>query len=451
MPASAPRLRHSGPRTSRRTVLKALALPALTPLFSTGCGRGSKGTVRVAVVWSGWELTAFREVLAAFTENERWDVSVLSMGDDIPAVLGAQVSAVAAPDVAMLSQPALVDQYADRLVPIQQFAPGLLSSYPDGWRTLVQRAGADMGVWFKAAHDSMVWYRQGTGTAGSSIPTVPATWTEWQQTNRDLAARGTAPLALGAADGWVLDQWLSNVLLGDDPEYYHQLITKTAGWDGAKVRRALQLLGEMWAQPGEFPAGIGGALLTQFEDSVLDVFTRRDAAMVMEGDFSYPVISRYGAPNVQRAWFPFPALSAASSRPIVVGGDLAVLLKPRRPPGEALIRWLADPAAAQIWANQGGLISVNRASDNSVYRRLGYITDDLDAVRDVRDGMDGMDGFIAFTISDMLGGVGDGQGLWQTMQDFLTGLGNLGFSPTPDAISSVVDRTVTALVTGASR
>jgi ABC-type glycerol-3-phosphate transport system substrate-binding protein len=425
-------------------VLKAMALPALTPLFTTACGRGSKGTVRVAVVWSGWELAAFRQVLAAFTEHERWDVSVLSMGEDINAVLGSEVSKAAAPDVVMLPQPGLVTRYADRLVPIQRVAPELLGSYPPGWRALVQPGGQDLGIWFKAAHTSMVWYRKSTPSSGSSVPSVPGNWDEWQRTNQTLAGNGAAPLALGAAEGWVLNEWLSNVLLSLDREYYQRLAARTASWDSGATRTALRSIGEMWTQTGEFPKGIGGALLTQFEDSVLDVFARQDAAMVAEGDFSYPVINRYGAPGVQRAWFRFPPMSAYHERPILVGGDLAALLQPGRAGGKALIRWLANPAAAEIWASQGGLISVNLRSDNSVYRGLGYIVGDLDAVRDVRTGMDG---FIAFKLSDILGGA-DGQGLWKVMQDFLAGLGDLGFSPDPAEVGRVVEDTVTALVAG---
>src|SRR6266542_562166 len=82
---------------SRRDALKALALPVLL----TGCGTRRRGTVRVAVVWSGWELTAFRRVLDGFTRAYDWNVSVLPIGDDINALLGAQVARAAAPDVAL--------------------------------------------------------------------------------------------------------------------------------------------------------------------------------------------------------------------------------------------------------------------------------------------------------------------------------------------------------------
>jgi ABC-type glycerol-3-phosphate transport system substrate-binding protein len=90
--------------------------------------------------------------------------------------------------------------------------------------------------------------------------------------------------------------------------------------------------------------------------------------MVFEGDFVAGVISgetraRLG---VDADAFPFPAAGLQAGPMVVAGGDAAVLMR-RSPAGEALIRFLASPQAAAIWAAQGGFISPNTNLGVSVY------------------------------------------------------------------------------------
>jgi alpha-glucoside transport system substrate-binding protein len=409
---------------SRRDALKAFALPVLL----TGCGTRRRGTVRVAVVWSGWELTAFRRVLDGFTRAYDWNVSVLPIGDDINALLGAQVARAAAPDVALLPRPGLVQEYQDRIVPL---GPEVTAPFPEPWRRLVTTPdGAVRGIWFKTAHKSMVWYRPDVFARRQLAE--PRDWAGWQQVNDALARAGESPLALGAADGWVLSDWFENVLLGLDPDRYHRLAETGLGWRAESVPEALRLIGEMWATPGIFPGGVDRALLTQFEDAVVDVCNRGRAAMVVQGDFAYPVIGRYaGPPPVRMSWFPFPA-PPGGRRPVVAGGDIAVLLRQSRA-GEDLITWLASAEAAEIWAEEGGFISVHRGVNRDVYPPA-YTQALLDEVRD------GMDGRVAFDLSDQLTGRlggGDGRGLWRVLQDFLAEVAAGGSAVRPAAERAV--------------
>ncbi|HEX5496895.1 MAG TPA: ABC transporter substrate-binding protein [Mycobacteriales bacterium] len=414
--------RPGGP--SRRTTLRALALPALAslaPAVSAGCGRSGRGTVRVAVQWSGWELTAFQQVVAQFTSDTNWDVAVLPVGSDINALLGARSAREATPDVAMLSQPGQVRQFRRRLTPID---PAWAANFPTAWRDLVTIDGEEMGVWFKTAHKSMVWYLPGVLDRQRVEP--PRTYLDWLGADQRLGDAGLAPLAVGAADGWVLSDWFCNVLLGLDPQTYGQLArggTDAVGhWRSEPVREALTLVGQAWARPGTFPGGVRRALLTQFDESVVEVYTRRQAAMVAEGDFVYPVISRYGRPDVSVAWFPFPPQRPGGDRPVLVGGDVAVLLDNAGPGGRDLVRYLGSAEAANVWARQGGFVSVlDRGVPRSEYPPVYTDTTmtDRPLIDDVRTGMDGS---IEFSLSDQIVGPlagGDGQGLWAILQNFL--------------------------------
>src|SRR3954462_11506377 len=94
--------------------IKVLALPAL----AAGCGVG-RSTIRVAGVWSGWELTQFRKVLDAFPGRDSVNISVQSAGDDIATLVGNRVAGTAAPNVALVPFPQLVRANRGHLVPLR--------------------------------------------------------------------------------------------------------------------------------------------------------------------------------------------------------------------------------------------------------------------------------------------------------------------------------------------
>lgn len=408
-------------RPTRRAVLKGAGLAALGAA-AAGCV-GSGRTVRVAVVWSGWELIAFRRVLAAFSNTHQARVDVLSLGNDIAALLSNQATRKSAPDVLFLPRPGLVRDLRGYLQPLSE---QLGESYPRGWRQLVTLDGDLFGVWFKSAHKSLVWYRKDLFRQAKVLP--PTSWAEWQQLNADLAAAGVAPLSLAAASGWVLTDWFENVLLGLDPTAYRQLAGGGRDWGQPAVRQALTLLGQFWSQPNVLWGGIRTALLTEFEQSVVDVFTHGRAAMVMEGDFVYSVINRLGAKDAEYGFFRFPPLPQGR-RPVMVGGDVAVLTTASNDAGRQLIEWLASADAAEVWAKFGGYTSVHAGLGSGAYP-LGYPMQDsptqggqtlLDEVRY------GIDGEIHFDLSDELTGRlsgGEGHGLWAILQAFLRQVGD---------------------------
>jgi ABC-type glycerol-3-phosphate transport system substrate-binding protein len=373
--------------------MKGLALLTVT----AACG-GPASSVRVVVVWSGWELTQFRRVLHQIPEKRRWRISVQSAGNDLAALVGNRVARTAAPDVALIQQPRMVTDHPARFTPLQA-----VPDIPQDWANLLQSGRNSYGTWFKAAHKSLVWYRPDRLT---SEP--PQHWTAWVDMCREMAARGQPPLAIGAADGWVLTDWFENVLLSIDPETYRGLAGRRVSWRHPHVSDALRRMGEIWSIRGAFPGGARRALLTQFDGALVDVFQHGRAAMVAGGDFYYPIIEQYG--NAPAKWFRFPCLTTEQP-PLIVAGDAAVRLNRDSAGGDALIKWLADPAAAGIWARAGGFLSVNPKVN-------GYPGDLSSLAEEVQKETVGGP---AFDLSDQLGGRlagADGRGTWKIFQDF---------------------------------
>ncbi|WP_306209137.1 ABC transporter substrate-binding protein [Actinoplanes sp. RD1] len=382
--------------TTRRTVLGG-SLGAVVA-GAAGCGR-SRRPVQVAVVWSGGELLRFRDVVRHYPDP----VDVVSTRNDMDAFLSARYRAGNQPDVAIVPQISLIADYAARGW-LEPLPPEVPERFTGNWRTILTVGGRQYGAWVKAAHKSLVWY------SPDRLDPPPDTWAAFVPYVRRLAAAGRTPLALGAADGWVLTDWLENLLIGHaGPGRYQALVDGSEPWDGPLVRTALTELAAVWSVPGAFPDGVGRALLTQHEESVLQVVDGR-AAMVAEGDFAAAVADRFrprGAAPLAAVRFP----AGPRARPLLVAGDAAMVFAGSSA-GGALVEWLTRRESFQPWIAAGGYLSPNILVRPEAYGRAEPLAAELSDPG----------GAPAFDLSDQLrGSLGgpDGLGVWKILQDFL--------------------------------
>jgi alpha-glucoside transport system substrate-binding protein len=174
--------------------------------------------------------------------------------------------------------------------------------------------------------------------------------------------------AVGGADGWTLADWFSNLYLRlAGPARYDLLAAHRIAWTDPSVTATLRLLARV-LRPGAIAGGARGALRTSYAESVQETFAARPAAaMVFEGDFVAGIISgqTQARLGVDADIFGFPAAGRPAPT-VVAGGDAAVLMR-RSAAGEALIRFLASPQAAAIWAARGGFVSPNTNLGLSAY------------------------------------------------------------------------------------
>jgi alpha-glucoside transport system substrate-binding protein len=377
--------------------------------------------VRIAVSWSGQELRAFHAVLEGLGKLD-YPVETVPLGDDISTAFGSR--SPHRPDIVMLPQPGLVPRQLRDLEPIPDDLAQLGRARL--WSELLVQGGTTYGVPFKTAHKSAVWYRPSVFREVGVEP--PRLWNEWLTLNRTLSQAGVRPLSLAAGDGWVLTDFLENVLLGIAPSVYAALATATTPRPSRQPQfaAALRLLGTMWSAPGTLAGGVKRSLVQQFPDAIVEVFGHRRAAMVLASDFAEPVVRSFAADANDIGLFTFPPLSAGAAAPVVVGGDVMVLPKPTTDDARDLVRRLAAPAAADPWIKEGGFLADGRVSGYSP--ELTRLAEQLATPG----------GLLQFDLSDRLGRLGDIDRLWRVLTDFLVRIGDRGNGVVADAVDAAM-------------
>lgn len=432
-----------GTRALRRWPwLALLALVTALVMVAAACGGDGgdgngaagnedvSGSLSVLGIWAGQEQESFQAVIDSFTERyPKVSVSYNSAGDNLPTVLRTAVDGGNPPDVAFIAQPGTIQQFADdgALQSIEFARDDLVANFGESIADIGTFNDTLYGVLFKSANKSLGWYNtQVFADAGVEPPT---TIEELEQAAQTIAASGVRPYSIAGADGWTLTDLFENVYLRTaGPELYDQLASHEIPWTHPSVVEALERMQVVIGNPQLIAGGAGGALQTDFPRSVTQVFSDPpDAAMVFEGDFvAGNIANETNAQEGDFGVFTFPEIDG--SPPVVVGaGDIGVLFRDS-PAGQAFIRYLTTPEAAEAWASRGGFLTANQNLDPSVY------PDDI--TRQIATDLAEAETF-RFDLSDLtppeFGGT-PGQGLWQKLQSYLRNPGN------PEAIARQIER-----------
>ncbi|MFE4535365.1 ABC transporter substrate-binding protein [Streptomyces scopuliridis] len=392
------------------------------PVTTAGGGDKSLGgqTISVAGVWSGAEQKNFQKVLDAFSEKTGAKTEYISTGDNVSTVVGSKIEGGNAPDVVMVPQVGVLQQFAKQgwLKPLSATAQQSVdANYAAVWKKYGSVDGSLYGLYFKASHKSTVWYSPDALDQAGVEP--PKTYAEMLTSAQAVSDSGLSAFAVAGEDGWTLTDWFENIYLSQaGPEKYDQLAEHTIKWTDPTVVRALTTLGALFADKELIAGGQKGALATDFPGSVEKVFgPEPEAGMVYEGDFVSGVAKdQFGKKIGEDAtFFPFPAVDGGQA-PVVSGGDAAVVLKDgkNQKAAMAFMEYLAGPEAAELWAETGGFISPNKKVDLAKYAD--------DTTRRTAESLVQAGDSVRFDMSDQapaaFGGT-KGMGEWKLLQDFL--------------------------------
>jgi alpha-glucoside transport system substrate-binding protein len=246
-------------------------------------------------------------------------------------------------------------------------------------------------VWFKGANKNTIWYNPALFTqAGISSP--PTSWEQLLTDAAQLQAAGITPFSLCTDIGWpIADMWQNIYLKTAGAADYNKLAAHTLKWTDPTVTTAFTTMAQLVGQTQYLLGGLQGSLSNTYPTCVDKVFPKPPAmpkaAMVFEGDFVVSEItgnsSNYSpgttgsggaactadaskTPCYDFFAFPAPSADSANNTAIQGAGDVAMLLN-QTAQSTALIKYLAGPEGATIWAHLGGFASPNNQVKTSSY------------------------------------------------------------------------------------
>jgi alpha-glucoside transport system substrate-binding protein len=406
---------------------RAGAICLLLVLLIGACNEGGNGAddtepersqqqISIMAVYSGAEQRAFEGVLDRFMDtNPDVEVKYTSAGDELPTVLETAVKGGNPPDLAMLPQPGVLEDFATRgeLESLDFVRDAVEESLGEYAVELGTVDGTLYGFLVLTNNGSPVWYNVRLFVEAGVQP--PATWEELLEVASILKDSGVPAYSFGGADGWTLSAIFENIYLRTaGPEKYDQLAAHEIPWTDPSVKEALGYMADLFEDPENMAGGPDGALETDFPTSVSQVFSSSPkAAMTIIADFAYGVItdSTDAQPVEDFDVFDFPSIEG--SPPAVVGGGDSVVMFRDSEGARALVEYLTTEEAARTIVTEGPWSSLHAGLAPSVYddpirRRTGEGLLEAETFR--------------FYLADLQPpefGATVGQGLWKMFQDFL--------------------------------
>ena len=365
----------------------------VTSSAGTSASKHIGGSVSMWAEWSAAEQQDFEAALQPFESETGITVNYVSKGSTIDTPLEAAVKGGSPPDVAAVPDPGTLRSLAQQgaIKPISSVIGSEVNNYGSAWNQLASVNGKLYGIWFKGANKNTIWYNPAE-FAAAGISSPPTTWEDLIKDANQLKAAGIVPFSLCTDIGWpVADLWQNIYLKSAGAADYNKLATHDLSWTDPTVTKAFSLMGQLVGQPSFLLGGTSGALAEKYPNCVDEVFpkpgTMPKAAMVIEGDFVVSEIvansSTYNAGTTGTGgatctadpsktpcydFFPFPAPAAdqANATALQGAGDVVMMFH-STPQAEALVKYLASPQSAAIWAHIGGFTSPNKGVPLSDY------------------------------------------------------------------------------------
>ncbi|MBO0811223.1 MAG: extracellular solute-binding protein [Microlunatus sp.] len=325
--------------------------------------------------WTGGEQTAFQAVIDAFDKQTGATGHYTpAAGGDEATVLGTKVAGGTPPDVAILSLPGAIAQYAssgDLKPATAAMKSATDANYSSEWATLGSYKGKLYGVPVDASNKSTIWYNTKLFN-NAGISAAPATWPDLIKDGKTLSDSGvTTPISVGGGDGWTLTDWFENVYLRTAGlAMYDKLTHHQIPWTDPSVATALNTLKQIWGDK-QLIGDPGQAVKVPFTASVDNTFkANAGSGVVYEASFVATTITSDKLPakvGTDAKVAPFPSING--SKPVVeAAGDFAVGFTNNKAAQQFMAYLGSKEASAILVGTKGsGFISANKNLTASDY------------------------------------------------------------------------------------
>ncbi len=396
-----------------------------------GGGEKAKGgAVSIIAQWGGNELDIFNKMIAPFEKETGIKVNYEGTRD-INAVLTTRVEAGNPPDIAILSSPAKMAEFAKKgkLVDLTGVLDmdRMKKDYAQGWFDLATVDGKLVGVFVKTAVKGTIWYNpKALKDEGISIP---KTWDEMMKISNKLVNEGKTPWSIGlesgAASGWPGTDWIEDIVLRTaGPKKYVDWYKGKLAWTSPEIKKAWEMWGEIVANDKMIYGGKQYVLSTNFGQAAQPLFTNPPGAYFHhQATFMQGFIAKQFpnlVPGKDYNFFGFPTIDEKYKNAVEGAGDVCVMFNDT-PAAREFIKYFSTAEAQTFWVKAGAGLSANRSVSLSDY------PDELS--RNAAKILTGAD-IVVFDASDMMPSAMN-QAFWSAVMDYVQN---------PDKLDSILQK-----------
>ncbi len=234
-----------------------------------------------------------------------------------------------------------------------------------------------------------------------------------------IVADGDAPWCIGiesgVATGWVATDWVEALMLRTSPpEDYDAWVAGDLPFSSDQVKRAAQLMGDIWLNP-DYVLGGSDQLVTEFiGDSPAHMFEDPPTCwMHRQSSWITGFFGEGLEAGVDYDFFYLPPVDPQYGEPVLMAGDIfSIMAGQERPEVISVLEYLSTAASVETIVRNGAGLSPHRDSSldwygNDTDRRVAEILLNAETVR--------------FDASDLMPPeVGTGT-FWSAMTDYAAG------------------------------
>jgi alpha-glucoside transport system substrate-binding protein len=405
------------------TLFKTAAVLGVTMAMTTAClsgggnstsggggapsGQASGSTV---TIWTSLDqpiMNALKQSFAPMAQQAGITVN-WSRVDNINQIIMTKIQANDTPDIAFIPQPGVVADIVTRnkataLDDVVDLA-GLKSSMIPGTLESGTVNGKLYGLLVSANAKSFVFYpKKAFEAAGYKAPQSIAeleALTEKIKSDKSAKAPWCQGIGSEAATGWPLTDWIEDLVMryaGVDG--YNQWVKHQTKFDSPQVRQAFDEYAKLAFTEGNTYGGRKSIASTAFGNAGNPMFDKPPGCMLLkQGSF----ITTFFPKNVQAdlenqvGVFYFPPVKAGDPKPLLGGGDMAVLLH-NTAGARAVMKMLGNKDVGNAAAGPTNFLSPHKDFDVTKYKgkiaqdvaKIAYSTDSF-----LFDGSDQMPGAV---------------------------------------------------------
>jgi alpha-glucoside transport system substrate-binding protein len=358
-------------------LLFSVLLLTTAPLYARGNGEEEAPEGNLVSVFGAFrdeEAYRFEESMKPFEDRTGIDVQY-EFSSEFETLIFVRVEGGNPPDVAALPQPGLMKNFASKGA-LKPLWPGILdkigTNYAPVWKDLGAHEGTPYGVFHRVNVKSLVWYpKKAWKDAGYPIP---KTWDElaglMDRMVRDGGVPWTIGIESGGATGWVATDWVEDIMLRTaGPEVYDQWVNHEIPFNDPRVKRACEMMGEIWLNTKYVYGGPTYILTTFFGDAPNPLFEDPPQAwMHRQGNFIAGFFPEGVQANLDEevAIFGLPAIDPKWGTPVLGGGDQFVVFNDR-PEVRSFMEYLTTGESGKAWAQAGGALFPHKDQDLGWY------------------------------------------------------------------------------------